>query len=121
MKIHTEGKINRLEEVHINLCYGFLKTTIPADLTEGEIPAYLEYLHIFDSGHLSFQLAPLEGSNYVTFKPEVFRNMCVVLRSEFDEIVCHQPRGFKDNALLGLWSSRREEGDPIEVLLIDQA
>lgn len=127
MKIAMSGTLNRIDPILLNLSTNLTPTEIPASwFTEDEM-GYLQVIYIFDNGRVRWQFGRTKGLpenpviDRLNLKAEIISSLCIELGSGLDKIVCHEPQNFKDNALLGLWSSRREEGDPIEVLLIDQA
>ena len=124
MKISTSGNMNKVNDLYMFLITNLLPTTFPKEWFVQNKIGYLQAIRIFENGQVQFQFGRTGGlpenpeDDKLTLKPEILSNLCVDLKSDFDTIRCHRPSNFKDNALLGLWSSRRVEGDPIEVLLI---
>ena len=115
------GTINRINEIYLGLSTDLTPTEIPADWFIENLIGYLQAIYIFESGKVKYQLGRMIGlpenplEDKLTLKPEIESNLCIHLKSGFDEILCYQ---FSNNALLGLWGGRRKEGDPIEILLI---
>ena len=123
MKITISGTINKIDVIWMGLSTNLTPTQIAADWFDEDIMGYLQAIYIKDNGSVQFQFGRTRGlpenpeTDRLTLKSEILRDLCVDLKTGYDTIRCHKPRSFKDNALLGNWSMRRKERDPIEIVL----
>ena len=121
MNISTNGTLNKIDDLYLSLSTNLISTEIPADWFIENLTGYPQAIYIFDTGKIEYQFGRTKGlpenpeTDRLALKPEIESNLCIHLKSGFDEILCYQ---FSNNALLGLWGGRRKEGDLIEILLV---
>ena len=121
MNIAISGTLNMVDDIFMYVSTDLTPTEIPVDWFIENLIGYLQAIFIFESGKIQYQFGRTRGLpenpeiNRLILKPNILDNLCIHLKSGLDEIICYQ---LIDNALLGLWSGRRKEGDLIEILLV---